>query len=229
MDPLAPTPSADLRLLVVSGVRLYREGIAALLARVPALTVAGVAGDAGEAVAALAALRPDVVLLDTALDDAAAAVGAIREASTAARVVALAVAEEEEDVLAFAEAGVAGYVTRDASLDDLLDAVRGAARGELRCTPEMAGRLLRRLADLADARGPRPAAAHLTTRERQVLRLLDEDLSNKEIAVRLGIEVATVKNHVHNLLEKLNVSRRSEAARLLGSRRARPAAPPLPR
>jgi DNA-binding NarL/FixJ family response regulator len=102
-------------------------------------------------------------------------------------------------------------VAREGSVHDLVDAVERAARGELQCSPQVAGTLIRRLAWRAAA-GATLIPSPLTARESEIVRLIDEGLSNKEIAVRLGIEVATVKNHVHNLLEKLRVRRRSEAA-----------------
>jgi DNA-binding NarL/FixJ family response regulator len=128
--------------------------------------------------------------------------------------------DSEESVLAFAEAGIAGYVPREGSVQDLVDAVERAVRGELQCSPQLAGAIIRRLAWRAAAGSDFPRGP-LTARETEIVRLIDQGLSNKEIAVRLGIEVATVKNHVHNLLEKLRVRRRAEAAAHIRSRDAR--------
>lgn len=212
-----PCPSRrTLRVLIVVGVRLYREGLTDMLSRQDGLSVVGVESDRRGAVAAIQRQQPDVVLLDTAVIDTYPTMADIRHLAPEVRVVALGVGDQEEDVLLCAEAGVAGYVTRDASLEDLVAVVESAARGVLHCSPEVAGSLLRRLAALAADRGTDPSSPRLTTRESQIVRLIEEDLSNKEIAVRLGIEVATVKNHVHNVLEKLNIHRRSEAARVLG-------------
>ena len=126
--------------------------------------------------------------------------------------VALGVADADDHVLGCAEAGVAGYVPRDASLDDLVAVIESAFRGEAICSPRIAGSLLRRIATLAAGQNGTMPLAHLTGREREIVRLIDRGLSNKEIARDLGIEVATVKNHVHNILEKLQVRRRGEAA-----------------
>jgi two-component system nitrate/nitrite response regulator NarL len=101
-------------------------------------------------------------------------------------------------------------VTQDASLDDLAGTIRGVLRGELRCPPRIAATLFKRVAALA-APGRPALATVLTAREREVLAVLDEGLSNKQIAARLCIEIATVKNHVHHILEKLQVASRSEA------------------
>jgi DNA-binding NarL/FixJ family response regulator len=124
-------------------------------------------------------------------------------------VVALAAPESEEDIIALAEAGVLGYVTRDESLDNLVTTIESVARDEMACSPWMATVLVRRVQALAAER-PGPTQ-RLTAREAEILELIAQGLSNKEIAARLFIEVTTVKNHVHNILEKLGVSRREEA------------------
>src|SRR5205823_14959048 len=128
-------------------------------------------------------------------------------------VVALGVADAEPEMLACIEAGVVGLVSRDASFAELVATLVGAARGEVHCSPRFAGVLARRVASLAARRDADPALDRLTARECEIVALVEQNLSNKEIAVRLGIEVATVKNHVHNLLDKLQVHRRSDVAR----------------
>ncbi len=131
---------------------------------------------------------------------------------------ALAVSEVESDVLAWAEAGVVGYVPREASLEDLVSTIEAVVRGELRCSPRIAATLFRRVTKLSANRRHTPQGIHLTPRELEILDLIDHGLSNKQIAGKLGIEVATVKNHVHNILEKLQVNRRGEAAARMRSR-----------
>jgi two-component system, NarL family, nitrate/nitrite response regulator NarL len=116
----------------------------------------------------------------------------------------------------WAEEGTAGYVPRDAGLADLEACVHSVARGEALYTPRMAAALLRRIAALAAERRPQPPRAKLTLREREIAALMREGLSNKEIASVLSIEASTVKNHVHNILAKLDVHRRAEAAARLG-------------
>ena len=206
-----------IRVLVVAGVRFYRDGIAAALSADPRFDVVGSVADVPEAAAAFASLEPDVVLLDLAGADPAAQVSKLLEASPSARVVALGVTEAEEDVLPLAEAGVAGYVTRDGSVDDLLATVESVASGETICSPHITATLLRRVAVLArDRRAQEPNPERdLTSRERQIVALIDEGLSNKEIATRLRIELATVKNHVHHILTKLKAARRGQAAAML--------------
>jgi two-component system, NarL family, nitrate/nitrite response regulator NarL len=191
--------------LVVSEIELLREGLAVLLGRDRRMEI-----DDSD---------PDVVLLDTATADGPAAVRAVATAMPGARIVALGVAETTDELLPLAEAGMAGYVTREATHEEVADAVWRAAHDELACSPRMASSLLRHVRVLAAARPGAAAEAQLTTREREIAGLIDEGLSNKQIASRLCIEVPTVKNHVHNILEKLHVSRRGEAAARLRERR----------
>jgi DNA-binding NarL/FixJ family response regulator len=205
-----------IRVLIVAATRLYREALVEMLCRRDGFAVAGAAASCREALRELPRLAPDVAVIDMATPESLAAIRELNRSPPGVCVIALGVAEVEDDVLQCAEAGAAGYVTREASLEDLLAAVKSAARGELQCSPRMAGRLLRRLAALAADRQWSPAVARLTAREREIVRLIEANLSNKQIADRLGIEVATVKNHVHNLLEKLNLHRRTEVSRLLG-------------
>jgi DNA-binding NarL/FixJ family response regulator len=210
---------------VVSDVRLYRDGLTDSLGRHNSLAIVGTASTSDEAVAQAISLRPDVVIVDMAMPDSLGTVRCLKKVPQHAAVVAFAVAEVEHAVLACAEAGVAGYVPRDASIEDLVAAVHRAARGEALCSPRIAATLFRRVAALAAELHPVAAAAgQLTGREREIIALIDAGMSNKEIAQRLSIEVATVKNHVHNVLDKLQVNRRGQAAarlRAAGSRLAR--------
>jgi two-component system nitrate/nitrite response regulator NarL len=203
-----------IRVLIAADIRLYREGLAQLLAREDGIAIAG-AVDASRP--ALSALRPalaDVIVLEVSATNHLLAVRDVRALAPGMSIVALGVADADADMVACAEMGATAYVTRDASLAELVAAVRSAARGEFVCSPRTAGTLVRRLAELAADRLD-PSLARLTRRECEIAALIHEGLSNKEIAVRLSIETATVKNHVHNLLEKLNVHHRTEAGRLI--------------
>lgn len=204
-----------IQVLVVAAVRFYREGLADVLRRVPGVAVCGTACSQAEAWTRLQAMPPDVMLLDAAVAGAAElARGAGHPAGT--RVVVMAVGDSGDDLVAWAEVGVDGYVGRDGSVEELVDTVRAAARGELRCSAHLTTGLLRQLSTLARAvRGGRPPAANgetrLTTREREIVELIAGGLSNKAIARRLGIGPATAKNHVHNILRKLQVQDRADA------------------
>jgi two-component system, NarL family, nitrate/nitrite response regulator NarL len=202
---------SGIRVLVVAGIRLFREGLAQILDRREGLTVVGMARDSTEALASIRQLNPQIVLLDMADAESQAMAREFGNLTPQIRVVALGVADVEGAVLACAEAGVSEYVPREGSLEDLVAAIRSAACGEVHCSPQLAGSLWRRLASLAANQQQAPVT-DLTRREREIVRLIDHDLSNKEIARQLGIEVATVKNHVHNLLDKLHVNTRAQAA-----------------
>jgi two-component system nitrate/nitrite response regulator NarL len=208
------------RILIVGQIRLYRDGLTLVLGQRPGFEVVGSVASQAGLDETLQQLRPDVVLLDVAAGGGHDAAERIRQAGSGARIVVLGVAEPELEIMGYAEAGVAGYVSREASLEMLAGAIESAVRGDLQCSPSMAGSMLRHIAALAGgAAGPAPDG--LTAREREILRLIDQGRSNKEIAKHLGIEVATVKNHVHNLLEKLHVHRRAEAAARVRNRPVR--------
>lgn len=205
------------RLLIVADVRLYREGLQASLSNLSQFSVIGAAANADEALLLAEATPADIVIVDMATRHSLAVVRRIRQALPDAHVVGFGVDEVEGEVLACAEAGLAGYVPSDASLDELAMRVDSVHRGELLCTPRMAATLFRRL-ELRERGGdPQPQAVILTGREQEVLKLVDRGLSNKEIAAQLNIELSTVKNHVHNVLDKLNVTSRMQAAARLGS------------
>ena len=200
--------SRSISVIVAAEIRLYRDGLADALKRAEGIEVAAVAADANGARAAAEILQPDVVLLDISMGSAFAALRALGESVPSARVVVLGVSSD--DILPCAEAGMAGFVTPDQSIDELVSTLRQVADGELPCSPKAAALLLRRVQALACAHPVTDAT--LTSREHEIVTLIGEGLSNKQIAARLSIQIATVKNHVHNILEKLHVSRRSEAA-----------------
>ena len=205
------TEPVAVRVYVAAHVRLYRDALVEILAREDDLEIVGASGERGEILAQVAELAPDVVLLDPAAAESLELIRELAESTATARVVALGSSEAEPDVIAYAEAGVSGFVTREESIADLVDTVLRAAQGDLVCSPETAGVLLRRLTSLAAARPGASPDDPLTPRELEVARLLDEGLSNKQIALRLHLEVPTVKHHVHHILQKLGVARRSEA------------------
>lgn len=203
-----------IRVFICSDVRIYREGLAEVLDGRPGVTTAGTCSGDVEQLHDVRALATDVVLLDMSTAGSIAILRRLSECAPEARVVALGVSEKEPDVLACAEAGVAGYVTRDQAIGDLLDALVAVARGEAPCSPKAAAILLRRVSALAGTSRYRtaPAGVRLTEREQQILGLIRGGLSNKQIGQQLCIEVPTVKNHVHHILEKLGVDGRHDAA-----------------
>jgi two-component system nitrate/nitrite response regulator NarL len=201
------------RVYVVSNVRIHREGLVAILAGEGQLDVLG-AGNSGDVLSQIAALRPEVLLLDLSASDSLTIPPRAMEVLPSLRVVAFAMAEVEAHVLACAEAGISGYVAQDGSVEDLVTAVLRALRGELVCSPRIAAVLFGRVATLSRGQATVPADASLTPREREVTALVACGLTNKEIARRLGLGPATVKNHVHNILQKLSIRRRGDIAGL---------------
>lgn len=203
-------------MLIVSEVRLYADGLALILGREGGrVRPIGHAADIAEAVEAVREQRPDVVLLDGAGADGARVVAAIMASDPGARVVVHAAVERDSEVIAYAEAGVSGYVPRSADAATLVETIEAVDRGDTLCSPHLAAVLLRRVALLATERSRGHVRSSLTLRELEVVGLIERGLSNKEIALSLGIEVATVKNHVHNILDKLGVRRRSDAVAAL--------------
>ena len=208
-DALAPATA--LRLIVISENRLYREGLAHLLGAQASLDVVGTAGSAAE----LMLHDADVALVDVARPPGLRSVAELRRLRVDLPVIVVSVPELEGIVVQCAEIGVAGYVTTSGSAEELVAAARGVARGDVVCPPGVAAVLARRVAALASQRREPAGDARLTLREREILRLIDDGLSNKEIAQRLSLQTKTVKNHVSNILAKLGVSNRAAAAAAL--------------
>jgi DNA-binding NarL/FixJ family response regulator len=202
-----------IRVLIVIDVRLYREGLAATLRDHERLTVVATAADRAAALDAAREAKPDLVIVDVALADALELMRELRGETPTIRLVAFAVEDDVSAILDCAEAGAAGFVTANASIEELVIALERVYEGELACSPRMAAELLRSaVARKEPPPPPAPAPNGLTSRERQVLGCLQQGLSNKEIAASMCIAEATVKNHVHRLLEKLQVSSRWRAA-----------------
>jgi two-component system, NarL family, nitrate/nitrite response regulator NarL len=208
---------APIRVLLVAGVRLYRDGLAGVITRDGGLQLVGAVSSVGEAAMLAESASVEVALVDVLTTPRPAELAPLRIAAPKMRLVVLGVREVEDEVLAWAEGGVSGYVTHDSELEAVVEAVRRAARRELVCSPRIACALLERLGLLSDRVASQPVVdgTGLTPRERQVAVLIAEGLSNKEISRRLGVSFATTKNHVHNALGKLGVERRGDVGRLL--------------
>jgi two-component system nitrate/nitrite response regulator NarL len=196
-----------MRIAVVSEIRLYREGLAPVLSELDDVAEVVMHATALDCLEAGRRSAPDVVLLDMSSTDGAAGARLLAHGLPSTRIVALAVPETEPHVLACVEAGVTGYVPRGGSIDDLTAAIRLSVRGEALCSPVITGGLMRRVAALAYAGG---SGRRLTTREQEIADHIVLGLSNRAIATRLGIEICTVKNHVHNILDKLGLDRRAD-------------------
>jgi two-component system, NarL family, nitrate/nitrite response regulator NarL len=205
-----------LRLVVVTGVRLVRDVLSRILGAESGIAFVEPTS-VMQAPAAITASRPHIVLADSAIVRGTDLVARAGEAG--ATVVAFGVAEEDEnEVLACAEAGVVGIVERDATLEELVETLKTAVTGNARCSPRVAALVIRRVAKLASLRPADGKGPNLTRREWEIAACIERGLSNKEIASQLGIETATVKNHVHSLLEKLQLRRRGEVSAVLRAR-----------
>lgn len=204
-----------MRLLIVGDVGLYREGLAFALSQDDEFHDVLTAGDISAALRVVHDSPPDVILVDLVMSNALTTMRSLAQIAERSVLVALTVPDAAADIIACAEAGAVAYVTRTQSIDDLQATILAAMRGELRCSVKVAGALFRRISTVeTQTRGPERLQT-LSPRETEILHLIEEGLSNKEISRTLGIEVATVKNHVHHVLEKLKVRRRGEAAALL--------------
>jgi two-component system, NarL family, nitrate/nitrite response regulator NarL len=223
-----------MRILVVSDVRIVQEGLHSVLEQRDEVDVVSTT-DLRHAGDQSAQLRPDVVLLDAAHGDSLELVKDLVASATDSRVVAFGVKEtEEEGILALAAAGTAGYVRDNAESCDLVRVLERVMCDELPCSARAAASFYRHVATLSHA-GNDPAgdrddsAVPLSRRELQIAHLIECGLTNKAIGRKLGIEAATVKNHVHNLCEKLHVHRRGAAvARIRALLRAGYERTPLP-
>jgi DNA-binding NarL/FixJ family response regulator len=207
-----------LRLLLVDDQAMFREGLRVLLSLQADLEVVGEMGDGAAAVVAAQALRPDVVLMDLRMPGVGGveATRRIKAAQPEIRVIVLTTFDEDEEVFAALRAGAVGYLLKASPSEKLCEAIRLAARGEMLLEPSVAAKLVAEFTRLA-GRAPAPItpvtlAEPLSTREREVLRCLAEGLSNKEIGQRLSIAEGTVKNHMSQVLGKLGVLDRTQAA-----------------
>lgn len=198
-----------IRVLVASGIRAYRDGLQRVLQGAEGIALAGIASSAEQVVEQTCKLLPSVVLLDVAM---AKSLAIEKQSAGTPRIcgaVILGTPEVYADVAACLPAEMLAFVARDAAVEDLLSAIRLVGRGDN-------GAIHAAVPALADIPIRQPSAvAHLTEREMEILKLMQQGLPNKVISRRLGIELSTVKNHVHSILAKLGAHNRGEAISLL--------------
>jgi two-component system, NarL family, nitrate/nitrite response regulator NarL len=218
--------------VVAASVRLYLDGLALALEQRGGIRVIARASTVEAVLAAASRLGPDVVLLDISMQGAFEGIQRLSAEPEPRKVIAFAVDDDHDDLLlACAEAGVAGWVGRNGSLDEVVEAIRSAGRGELACSTRLAALMARRLAALTRDQAVVPAVNPLTPREAEIAELLREGMSNKQIARTLSLQLATVKNHVHSILTKLGATSRAEAGarlRAAGSANGARGSRPLP-
>lgn len=202
----------NIRILIADDHAIVREGLRALIETEPGLELVGEAQDGVEAVRKALSLQPDVVLLDLVMPrmDGLSALQEIRAQNTSARILVLTSFAEDDRVFPAIMSGALGYLLKDASPQELLKAIRDVARGEASLHPAIARRVIK---ELHRPHESAPTVEPLTDRETQVLSLVAQGLSNQEIAARLVISERTVRTHVSNILGKLHLANRTQAAR----------------
>jgi len=202
------------QVLVIEDNRLVRDGLADLLNAQPDFAVVGAVESANTAL--LKETKPDVALVDATLGngDSLRLVAAIKKTTPATRVIVMDLLPVREDVIEFIRAGASGFLVKDATVDECVKTIRSVAQGTDVVPPVLAGTLLSHIADTAMDQTDIPVfqAVRMTNREREIVGLISEGLSNKDIAQRLDIATYTVKSHVHNILEKLALHTRLEIA-----------------
>jgi DNA-binding NarL/FixJ family response regulator len=210
----AAEPSLRISVALIDDNRLVREGISVLLNQVADLRVVA-AGSSGD-MSLLREVHAQIVLLDLGLrnGDSLRVAGKVLKEFPESRVIMMDLLPVQEDIVEFVSAGVSGFIMKDATLEDLVNTIRTVAKGAHVLPPRVTGTLFSRIARDAIARG-RPEALHavrMTPREREVINLIAEGLSNKEIAARLHIATYTVRSHVRNVMEKLMLHTRLQIA-----------------
>jgi DNA-binding NarL/FixJ family response regulator len=212
----AGQPSGDaIRVMICDDHALFRRGLTMVLESEEGIEVVGEAEDGEDAVAKAEELAPDVVLMDVRMPRISGieATKSIAEAVPTAKILMLTVSDEEDDLYDAIRAGASGYLLKEISIEEVATAIRAVISGQSLISPSMASKLLtefNNLAKRADERQSVPTP-RLTDRELEVLKLVAQGMSNREIATELYISENTVKNHVRNILEKLHLHSRMEA------------------
>ncbi|MFV0461716.1 MAG: response regulator [Nostocoides sp.] len=216
MNTAAEPIGAAVRLLIADDHELYRRGLQTILSLDDRIDVVGEAGDGEEAVERAVELAPDVVAMDVRMPRLSGieACSAIRTQVPSTRILILTMSEDEADLFAAIKAGANGYVLKDVPGEEIADGILAVHAGQSLIPPSMASQLLNEFAELSRLAesGPNPGTPRLTEREIEVLRLVARGLHNRDIARELFIAENTVKNHVRNILEKLQMHSRTEAA-----------------
>ena len=204
-----------IRALLIEDNRLLREGLTAMLKEQPDIKVVASSGNS-DAMQKWRSLKPDVVLLDVGLrsQNSLRLVKSVKRSAPEAKVIVMDLAPVQTELVEYVRAGVSGFVLKDATFDDFLRTIRSVAKGAKVLPPVLTGSLFSQIVDHVTQKGKGNPfkSVKMTRREREVIELISEGLSNKEIAQRLSCAIDTVKTHVHNILEKLALHTRLEIA-----------------
>jgi DNA-binding NarL/FixJ family response regulator len=216
MSDASGPAAADLdtiRVLICDDHALFRRGLVMVLESEDGIEVVAEAEDGEDAVAKAEDAAPDVILMDVRMPKMSGieATRAIADAVPSAKILMLTVSDEEEDLYEAVKAGATGYLLKEISIEEVANAIRAVTTGQSLISPSMASKLLSEFNNLAKQAQQKVLAPKLTDRELQVLKLVAQGLSNREVAEQLFISENTVKNHVRNILEKLHLHSRMEA------------------
>jgi DNA-binding NarL/FixJ family response regulator len=211
--PEQKSDAEAVRVVVVDDQELFRRGLTMLLGVEPDIEVVGEAGDGNSAIELALETVPDVVLLDVRMPKRSGleACMRIKEQVPSTRIIMLTVSDEEGDLYEAVKNGASGYLLKDSSIDEVAQAVRVVAEGQSLISPSMAAKLIDEFKEISRSDREAGAAPRLTDRELEVLRLVAKGLNNREVAKQLFISENTVKNHVRNILDKLQLHSRMEA------------------
>ena len=202
----------SISIFIVDDNRLLRDGLISMLTEQDGLVVVGAAASGRNALELIKDLRPDVALIDIGMpdQDGIEVTKSLHQDLPQVKVIILGMPDLTDEIMGCIEAGAVGYVLKEGSFENLVETIRSARRGESFCSPRMAASLFSRVAELAGESIPQ-SSVRLTPREVEIIYKIAEGLSNKEIAQQLTIELQTVKNHIHNILDKLQLHNRLEA------------------
>ena len=222
-----------INIIVASDIKILCEGLSQLMAQQLDLSIVTMTENPESTLAGLSKFDPDILLLDMTMPRSGELIKQIHNLDFKTKVVALTVSYQESEIMQYAEAGVTCYIPREASITELVKAVRDAVKGEYYCPPKIIECVLKKIKNAGhsakigsitngyhrnlttDKQLECDQLAKLTSREQQIASLVTKGLSNKKIAQNLCIELSTVKNHIHNILVKLNVKNRSQAIAIL--------------
>lgn len=211
-----------MRVLVVDNHSLFRQGLVKLLSTQPDITVVGEARDSWEAVIETRRLNPDLIIFELGMPsgNGLEALRKIRQDVPDTRFLVLTASEEEEDLWQALKNGAQGYLIKSSTPEQLFRGIRDVVKGEMAISPSLSGKIVREMLFWREGKGREGPQAKLTPREREILELLSTGISDNEISSRLYLSASTVRHHVHNILRKLHLRNRVQAAMFARSQRA---------